>query len=421
MFQPTLPSEAESIAAGAALEPLDTQSLEVTNRLIEAVRRFDLEAAETELGELQGIAQEAGDRLPIVEKRLLRCLRAYCSIAGDVDGVVESCLRMLQSPLCGQAEAELCFLELARWGDPREAIDALAAFVARPDLPVEQRVAMIQRIVGKTDLPVADKLLPVLRTLEVEPRKRDRIRARLAEVREAQREARQQDGYRLRDEVTVALNPKPRVDATVLVFNGLQRPHWFSLEAVRDLIHPLGAHMIYLRDNQNLLFSQGIGDLGPDVASSARRLRQKVDQIGTRRLYCIGNSSGGYGAILFGCELNADAVVGFSAQTTVAENAEAFDIREPLIHGLLRLRVPPAERPRLDLLPRLEGRDPALKLFLHYGERQREDAQHAERVGHLPGVSLFPIAGFDQHGAFSELQRTGQLDDVLGNLLKLGE
>lgn len=391
----------------------EAEALAASTRLTDAVRSLDMEAAEIALGDLQVLAQEAGDAQPILRLRLLRGLRAYCSASGDIEGVVEACSRMLESPLCGQAESEFCFMEIFRWGDQRDAREALERFMARADVPAEQRAALLGRVAANSDLRVAEKLLPQLKAAELDRRKLKRMKTKLVELRETRREARDEDGYRISDEVTVARNPNPTADATVLVFNGLQRPEWFSFATMRACFHPLGAHMIYLRDAHNLLFSHGISQLGPDLKTTLAKLREQIDALGSSRLLCIGNSAGGYGAILYGCELNAASAMAFATPTTIAENAEEFDHREPLVHGVLRSRVPPSKRPALDLLPRLESRQPPLRVALHFGERHREDSMHARRVGHVPGVSLHPVPGLTEHGTFPALRRSGQIDALL--------
>lgn len=143
---------------------------------------------------------------------------------------------------------------------------------------------------------------------------------------------------------------------------------------------------LYLRDHDQAWYHRGVQGLGSSIAETARSLDGLIRRIAPERVAFVGNSFGGYGAILFGALLGADAVHTYSPQTFVTR-------RERERHGEGRWR---AEMARIeaagggiDLKPFLRGLGvPPVPVVVHYATDDACDVAQARELETVPGVEL---------------------------------
>ena len=144
---------------------------------------------------------------------------------------------------------------------------------------------------------------------------------------------------------------------------------------------------VFLRDHERSWYHLGVRGLAASVEELIGTLRQLAERCGARRVVCIGNSAGGYAALLYGALIPADAVLAFSPRSF-------FDWPGRLRHGDLRY-LRDAVRLALRGLPDRRYRDllrvgSAARSDVHYSTASRLDALHALRLAALPGVVLHP-------------------------------
>jgi hypothetical protein len=121
---------------------------------------------------------------------------------------------------------------------------------------------------------------------------------------------------------------------------------------------------VYVRDHAGVWYHRGVAGVGPDVDSVAQHLRELTAEAG--EVVMIGNSAGGYAALLFGALLGSE-VHAFNPQTLIDS---------------------PVDARYADLLPLLaqsEGR------FHVYYSAGGDDEVQAERLRALPRVTLHPL------------------------------
>ena len=99
---------------------------------------------------------------------------------------------------------------------------------------------------------------------------------------------------------------------TLIAFTGLAKRLDISIYFMQRVLEPYGFNVIYLFDWENAFYFGGVRGLGSNVADTVDRLRRMCSQLGTRRLVCFGQSSGGYAAMRYSLELRADGVLAFS-------------------------------------------------------------------------------------------------------------
>lgn len=109
------------------------------------------------------------------------------------------------------------------------------------------------------------------------------------------------------------------------------------------------------------------------VDATVERIRVEAAAAGATRVSCIGNSMGGFGALLFGALCQADAILAFAPQTTIlpAQTA-AMDDRRWQVHQNRMETFPFGD---IDALPA-----PTARVTVHYGADAALDAAHAARL-----------------------------------------
>ena len=198
--------------------------------------------------------------------------------------------------------------------------------------------------------------------------------------------------------------PTP-TDRAIVAFTGGGQRFWISIEAMHRILATFGCHLIYLRDYSSGLYLEGAPDLGLDYDGMVEAVRRAAADLGATRLFCLGTSAGGYGAMRFALDLPAEAALSFSGLTDPA----AVYSRAARLQRLTGRSVDLREL-------RLAARHPPRMIFC-YGDAHDADRAAAERMADLPGVRLVPAEGFAQHGAITWFLRNGRFPALVEALL----
>lgn len=146
------------------------------------------------------------------------------------------------------------------------------------------------------------------------------------------------------------------------------------------------------------------------VDGVAQAIRDAARRAGARRLICLGNSMGGFGALLFGSIIGADAILAVGAQSGISPDVmeEVGDRRyRQFLTGV-------AAFPFGDLL-KLE---PAKgQVTLCYGADNRPDCAHAARLLRSWTAESMPVprAG---HNAAKVLRERGELIPLIRSVVE---
>src|SRR4051794_4757161 len=111
--------------------------------------------------------------------------------------------------------------------------------------------------------------------------------------------------------ITFATDRLRRSDRLVVAFGGVRQrlrppPKEFSRSLEQQ-----DCAVLFVRDPQRWWWQYD----GGQISSVLDRIRTAREETGAKRLICLGNSMGGFGALYFGARLGADAILGFSPQT----------------------------------------------------------------------------------------------------------
>ena len=204
---------------------------------------------------------------------------------------------------------------------------------------------------------------------------------------------------------------RPGSKTIIFAFCGRKQHIGMPLWLFQRWLSRLGASVVYLRDFSEHHFLGGVASLGSQERTAAA-LDRLAGKLGAERILCLGNSSGGYGAKLYGLRLGAERVVGFSGATSLdpgfnlhLNRAEAaIAVKQAFPNAKLDLREAylAASRP-----PRTQ---------LVYGAHAWDDRIHAEHLAGAPGIELLPVEDYAGHGTVAELVYRGQFGPLLDDL-----
>ena len=176
-------------------------------------------------------------------------------------------------------------------------------------------------------------------------------------------------------------------------------------------------HLIAIRDPQRCFALCGIPGLGETYAACVANLRRLIDALGGPDVYITGVSAGGYPALRFGLDVGAQGVLGFSAPTTLdlADDPGADLSRYPQLTALYRQQpdIP------LDLARLYAATSPRPSALLLFSLSNDRDTWLAERMRHIEGVEIDPVANEAGHRVFVWLNAANAIPQYFDRLFAL--
>jgi pimeloyl-ACP methyl ester carboxylesterase len=149
----------------------------------------------------------------------------------------------------------------------------------------------------------------------------------------------------------------------------------------------------FVRDLHKFMYLRGIDDSLDSVKKLASRLKKMMRAYGPEKTIFIGNSSGGYAAILYGLLTRPDDVLAFAPRTYLdRKNRERFDdTRNPHIVDVVAKESSKYRAHKyLDLQKLYDKKRPRRTRFhLYWDRNHRIDDINATRMS-FPNVFLHP-------------------------------
>jgi pimeloyl-ACP methyl ester carboxylesterase len=177
---------------------------------------------------------------------------------------------------------------------------------------------------------------------------------------------------------------------------------------------------MYVRDLYQAWYHRGIPrQRAKSLVGVADRLRELIAPHDVERLVTIGNSSGGYAALVFASLLGADVALAFAPQTTIDPDAMA-DLGDRRWETHLRKlhdagRIDPAWTDLREALPQHLGANTRLQVY--FNERLAIDRLHAERLAGIDAVRLLRFGHGSGHYLVNTLRNNGSLEHALRKAL----
>jgi pimeloyl-ACP methyl ester carboxylesterase len=194
-------------------------------------------------------------------------------------------------------------------------------------------------------------------------------------------------------------------DTTLIAFTGRAMRLDISIYFMQRLLSRFGVNVIYVFDWADAYYYGGVTGLGTNLRQTTRSLRALCRQLGSKRVICFGQSTGGYAAIRYGVELRADGVLSFSPVILPVA-------RRRMLDHIARKTGVRLQRQEADLRAFLEraARVPLTRVV--YGDGNRHDVRSARHLSGLPNVVEQVLPGVTTHGTVEETTLAGTFPGI---------
>ena len=182
-----------------------------------------------------------------------------------------------------------------------------------------------------------------------------------------------------------------------------------------ELTKDVRASRIFMRDLRKVWYQRGLPGVATDIDGIASFLAEKREEIEASRVVLVGNSMGGYAAIVLGILLDADRVLAFAPQTFI-DRPHRFVHRDRRCSELLRNVHRTPGRRYLDVKPLLRRLNPTCETDMFYCQDDRLDRIHAERLSFAPNVHTHALSE-GGHSVIKRLRSSGALTSVVRDAL----
>jgi len=203
---------------------------------------------------------------------------------------------------------------------------------------------------------------------------------------------------------------QPGADTLLIDFCGAGKGPGLPIHLMDRWLARLGVHIVYLRDRRRIGYTGGIPVLGHNIATTVVALTRIADDLGARRIVCLGNSAGGSGALRYAGPLGAHRVLALVPITGGPEYTRRvtphLEVGAPFWWG--------------DLTG-LYRNETGIRAHLLYGEHNEGDRQQCRRMVGLPGVTVEALPDWDEHHLVVALIRANRLERTLGWLIETEE
>lgn len=199
----------------------------------------------------------------------------------------------------------------------------------------------------------------------------------------------------------------PSATRMLFVFTGAAQQFGGPLRVMHQWFRRLGVSVVYLFDAEWTYYLGGINGLSDSIEGSAEALKEIARTAGATSHLCLGNSGGGFGALLYAPHLAARRTLAFSPPTAIRESLE-----------VVTRKVPDASRMSagsgaIDLREIYSQQVAARDIRIYYPAQNAHDSSEASNLNGLPGFDLRPLPGVKTHNLVPHLVAMGRFGPEL--------
>ncbi|MCD4729746.1 MAG: hypothetical protein K8R74_04035 [Bacteroidales bacterium] len=211
--------------------------------------------------------------------------------------------------------------------------------------------------------------------------------------------------------IMVDLNCKNNL---LVSFGGVKQGIGTPIFEFFNSLSELDCDKIFLRDFKQAWYQKGVDDDIDNIEKVKDFLEKLITEKGYKKICFLGNSMGGYAAILFGSILNVDKVLSFAPQSFIDKRHRLFYRDNRWQNQIANISSSKDEKVQyLDLKLHLNNyKKNKTKIEIYYSHKHRLDTIHAERLKKFMNIELNPIYG-DGHEIVKTMRDTGKLINII--------
>jgi hypothetical protein len=197
-------------------------------------------------------------------------------------------------------------------------------------------------------------------------------------------------------------------------FGGIRQGLGMPVFEFFNSISDIECDKLFLRDFNQSWYQKGVDSELNHIDKITKYLEDKINTKQYNRICFLGNSMGGYAAILFGSILNVDTVIAFAPQTFIDRYNRilSFDIRwSKQISQVYTYKNKRKEF--FDLKKHLKiNNSYKTQINIYYSQNHKLDKKHAERLRAENNVNLHPIKQ-GGHSVVKVVRNNGELKSLI--------
>lgn len=172
---------------------------------------------------------------------------------------------------------------------------------------------------------------------------------------------------------------------------------------------------IFIRDLEQAWYHKGMKGISDSIETTAKYLKSIIKSHNYKKVVCLGNSMGGYAAIVIGHLIKADTVLAFAPQTFLdTKNRQKYgDNRWKEQISALPKEI---DKKYLDLSKLLISSNDKTKINIYYSLDERIDVEHVDKIKKFKNINLYPYKD-GGHQLVQLLRKSGHLYRILRNSL----
>lgn len=175
----------------------------------------------------------------------------------------------------------------------------------------------------------------------------------------------------------------------------------------------LTENKIFLRDFTQSWYQNGLPGYGRDVFDIAEYLAAKIRQVNPVDVFFVGNSMGGFAAILFATLIGKGTAIAFAPQTFISPfgKLRRLDLRWP--KQIAKTYFTTLTKKHIWDLKTLRSANQSMaKIEIHVSTKDRLDLLHARRLRGVSGTTIheYDVGG---HALVRHLRDVGRLAGIL--------
>ena len=175
----------------------------------------------------------------------------------------------------------------------------------------------------------------------------------------------------------------------------------------------INENKVFIRDLSQSWYQKGLLGLCADVPSIVEYLNKMINDINPDKIFFVGNSMGGYAAILFAALVGKGEAIAFSPQTFLTKKMREIHTDNRWIKQIESMyRAPKINKINQDLKLLLLVEDNKQKISIFVSMDDKLDEIHADHLSDVPYVNIFKF-NKGGHSIVRLLRDQNMLPDIL--------
>ncbi len=208
-------------------------------------------------------------------------------------------------------------------------------------------------------------------------------------------------------------------DSLLVIFGGIKQGVGLPIFEFRNILKTIKCDKVFVRDQSQTWYHNGLDSQISNLTMVKDFLKNIISYKNYKRVIFLGNSMGGYAAILFGSLLGVTSVVAFSPQSFVGRITRYYHKDKRWQGQISKMYKKNRGQKRyydLKFVLNMTKKNP-VPVHIYYSTNHRLDKIHSERLDSFENVVLHPYET-DHHNLVRELRDRNILIKILEDLFK---